>query len=214
MHSVYTRAGALVLAAAALGLCGCGSTRLEAQDAANVHAIQLTGFAEPHYRLQGRFVLKTYNVEPKGGDSFSDAMAKAGLHLGAEMKAAIAQSLRDDGYQVDDAAAADAILEVEFGGAPPNSDPMYEAAGAGFKPEYSVNVRLRDARTKKSLFHQFYVYRDNSISPIDGTILLKPDAQYEFQNADAIAADPKRAADGFRAAIPLVAGSVGTLLKH
>jgi len=90
---------------------------------------------------------------------------------------------------------------------------MYESAAAGFKPEFSVDAALRDAKTRRNLFHQFYIYRDNSISPIDGTILLKPDPQFEFGRAEDLYADPKRAADGFRAAVPLVAESVGMALS-
>jgi len=58
MHFVSMRAGALVLAFGACGfLSGCGSTRFAPTDAASIHTIQLSGFAEPDYTIQGRFVL-------------------------------------------------------------------------------------------------------------------------------------------------------------
>jgi hypothetical protein len=215
MHIVSTRVGAWVLTFAALGLLGgCGSTRFAPTDAAGIHTIQLAGFAEPDYTITRRFVLNTSTAEPRDNVDFGTLLANSGLHLGAETKAAIAAALRKDGYQIDDGTgSADAILEVKFGGVPPNGLPMYESAAAGFKPEFSVDAALKDAKTKRNLFHQFYTYRDNSISPIDGTILLKPDPQFEFGRAEDLYADPKRAADGFRAAVPLVAESIGTLLS-
>jgi len=215
MHFVSMRAGALVLAFGACGLLsGCGSTRFAPTDAASIHTIQLSGFAEPDYTIQGRFVLNVHSVQPDAKVDFGTLFARNGLHLGYETKAAIAQVLRKDGYQIDDGTGtADAILEVKFGGVPPNGLPMYESAAAGFKPEFSVDAALRDAKTRRNLFHQFYIYRDNSISPIDGTILLKPDPQFEFGRAEDLYADPKRAADGFRAAVPLVAESVGMALR-
>lgn len=202
-----------VLFLAALALAGCGSTKLAQTDAAGIHAVALAGFAEPHFRIQGRLGLRTFDEKPDGMDDFATVLAKSGLHLGAEMKEAIAQALRDDGYQVD-SGAADATLDVTLGGAPPNFAPMYESAFGGYEPEYSVEAVLKDAHGKKTVFHQFYVYRDNSISPVDGTILIRPDAKYEFKSAQGIADDPKHAADGFRAAIPQIAQSIGTLLKR
>jgi len=213
MHFSSTRlsAVAVILTVCAL-LTGCGSAQLAATDAASIHTIQLSGFAEPHYRLQDRFVLRTDSVVPNKDVSFDSLLTSNGLHLGEEMKAAIAQALQSDGYQISDSGNADAILQVEFDGAPPNSEPMYEGAPT-FQPEYSVHVSLLDAKTKKKVFRQFYVYRDNSVSPIDGTILLKPEPKFNFKRAEDLYADPKRAADGFRAAIPRVAQSVGTLLN-
>jgi hypothetical protein len=197
----------------ALALAGCGSARFEATEAANVHSIQLAGFDEPRYELQFRMGLKTTNEStPNTEKPFAAMLSDAGLHLGAELKTAVGEALAADGYQVTDG-GADAVLSVKIGGAPPNFAPMYEAAWGGYKPEYSVLAELKDARTGKSLFHQFYVYRDNSVSPIDGTILIRPDPQYEFAWPEKIAADIKHAADGFRAPVPQIAQSVGTLLK-
>jgi hypothetical protein len=214
MHFVPARTGAFVVTLTACALLsGCGSTQLAATDAAGIHTIQLFGFAEPDYQIQGRFVLNTISMAPSDEVSFSSLLANNGLHLGTEMKAAIAQALRNDGYQIDDSHNADAVLEVKFAGAPPNFAPMYEAAAGPYEPEYSVDVALRDTKTNKKLFHQFYVYRDNSISPMDGTILLKPDPKFNFNRPEDFYKEPVRAADGFRAAIPRVAESVGTLVN-
>lgn len=211
MYSIAARAG--VFGLALLALYGCGSTRFEAEDAAKVRTVRLAGFEEPDIVLQGRFVLNTYAIDTKTGKEFNTVLTDAGLKLGAELKTAIAQTLRDDGYQVTDADDADAVFEGKIGAVPPNWAPMYEAAGAGFKPEFSLETRLKDAKTKKSLFHQFYIYRDNSISPMDGTILIRPDAKYEFGSVDELVKDSKRAADGMRAAIPPITQSLSALLK-
>jgi len=206
------RFGALVVMASAMSLAGCGSTKLVATDAAGIHAIALTGFAEPKFRIQGRLGLRTFNEKPGGMDDFTAVLEDAGLHLAAELKDAIAQALRDDGYLVD-GGAADATLDITIGGAPPNAVPMYQSAFGGYEPEYSVEAVLKNSRTGKTVFHQLYVYRDNSISPVDGTILIRPERQYEFKSRAVFVTDPKHAADGFRAAIPLVAQSIGALLK-
>lgn len=214
MYYFMARGCALVAALAACTLLSsCGSTKLAAADAANVHTIRLSGFSEPTYNVQDRFVLKTSSAAPDKGVSFESLLASHGLHLGDEMKVAISLALRNDGYQIEDSGNADAILEVKFDGAPPNANPMYEGAPAVYQPEYSVHVTLTDAKTQKKIFHQFYVYRDNSVAPMDGTILIRPEPKYNFATAADLFNKPELAAEGFRAAIPIIAQSVGSQLK-
>jgi hypothetical protein len=203
--------GRLAAVAAIAGLlCGCAATKFDPADAGRIHTIAVAPVEEPGFELQIRFVQRTT------GRDFSDVMQAQNLHLGAEVKAAIVKAVRDDGYTVTDqgaGGAADAVLSIVVGGVPPNySGPMYESALGGFKPEYSVLVKLRDAATKSVLYDRFFVYRDNSIAPMDGSMLIRPDPKYAFTTGTP-ADDPALAAEGFRAPIPMIAGTVGASLK-
>jgi hypothetical protein len=199
------------LAVAVLSFGGC-ATKFDPGNAAHIQTIALTGFAEPGFRAQFRMGLNISTVTPSGPDRFADLLATQNLHLGAEMKAALAAALRADGYQIVDG-PADAVLDVTLDGAPPMSEPLYEAAFGNFEPEYATKVKLTDSKSGKTLFSILYLYRDNTLSPMDGSILIRPDPKYSFASADALFADPALAAQGFRAPIATIAQSVGTFLK-
>jgi hypothetical protein len=215
MLQIGKRICAIGFALGAFALCsGCGSTRFDTASAPGIHSIGFSGFEEPHFAAQDRLVLNTFSANPNGAPDFNTLMADQNLHRAQDLKAAIARQLQSYGYQtVEDGGASDAILDVKIDGAPPNFAPMYESAAAGYKPEYSVSATLKTAGAGKRLFHQFYVYRDNSISPVDGTILIRSDAKFEIHSAQELFHDPKLAADGVRAAVPIIAQSIGTLLK-
>jgi hypothetical protein len=212
MGSMATRAGALGLALTVL--YGCGASRFAAEDAAKIHTIRLAGFEEPTFHLQtGSGALSTtWTWYRKDGVTFEDMLSDAGLKLGAEMKAAVAQTLRDGGYQIVDSSDADAVFEGKIGEAPPDFTPLYVQIGESFRPSYSFDARLKDTRTGNTVFHQFYEYRNNELSPLDGTVLIRPNSRYAFSLKE-IATDPKGAADGLRAAIPKITGSLAVLLK-
>jgi hypothetical protein len=196
------------------GLCSACATQFDPANSARIHTIALAGFNEPDFIAQDRLVLRTFSVQPRGASDFAALMAGQNLHLGAELKAAITQALRDDGYEVVEAAGtADAVLDVKIAGAPPNSVPLYESAAGNYEPEFSVIATLKDAKTKHTLFLELYDYRDNSIKPIDGSILIRPDPKYGFRTAKELFDNPRLAAEGFRAPVPLIAQSIGAALK-
>ena len=198
------------LTAGILLICTACATQFDPTDAARVHTIALAGFAEPHYDALIQFGTKDSSLEP----DFSDLLAKQNFHLGAELKTAVSSELQNTGYEViDDSKAADAVLEVSITGFPPASNPAYSAALGDFEPEFVARAKLKDVKTGKTLFSRTYVYRDNSIEPIDGSLLIRPDPKYGFSTSKALFANPQLAAEGFRAAEPLIARSIATSLK-
>lgn len=210
----WARTSGLVLGI--VGLCGGCATQFDPANSAGIRTIKLSGFDEPTYEAQDRFVLRTFSVTPQGSSDFAALMAGQNLRLGSELKAAVAQTLRSDGYEVienDAAGPADAVLEMKLAGAPPNFAPLYEAAAGNYEPEFSAEATLRDTKTKHKLFFELYVYRDNSIKPIDGSILIRPDPKYGFRTAKELFDNPELAAEGFRAPIPIIAQSIGSALK-
>jgi hypothetical protein len=203
------------LALGVLVLCAACTMKFDPSAGAKIQTVTLTGFDEPDYAALGYFVLRATSVTPQDSDEFSTLMAKQNLHLGAELKAAIAQALRNDGYQVVDgnsAVPADAVFNVSIRGLRTDAA-LYASHGGAFEPEFVVITKLTDARTKSTLFQQLYLYADDSIEPIDGSILLRPDEKYAFLTARGLFSDLPRAAEGFRAVEPLVAQSIEAALK-
>src|SRR5258706_9533125 len=105
-------------AAVALILCAACATQFEAADATRIHKIRLSGFTEPTYQALFFVLLNAAPVKPEGYDEFSVLMARQNLHLGAELKAAVTQALRNDGYEVveDGSTSADAVLDLQIRG--------------------------------------------------------------------------------------------------
>jgi hypothetical protein len=146
-------------------LIGCAecATPFNPKDAAMIQAISFSGFDEPKYELTAFSPVSLLPSDIAGHPAFPDQTAKQNLHLGAEMKAAIAKELRNDGYNVlEGDGTGDAMLNFEFGGFPPATTPAYSAGAGNYEPEFMATATLRDAKSKKALFQRVYVYRDNS----------------------------------------------------
>jgi hypothetical protein len=146
-------------------------------------------------------------------------MARQNLHLGAELKEAVAQALRNGGYRVvedGNAGPIDAVLDIRIDGASPPAfqSPLYASHGGDFEPEFFAVAKLTDSKTKNTLFFHTYIYRNNSIEPIKslGT-LIRPDSKYAFKTSKAPFENPQLAAEGFRAAEPLIAQGIASTLK-
>lgn len=210
---IVTSAGKLfrALALGTLALCAGCATKFDPAAGAKVHTVALTGFDEPEYGALSYFVLNATTVVPR--ESFSAMMDRQNLHLGAELKVVLAQALRNDGYEVvDDAATADALLNVRITGF--RTDYVIYASYLDlYEPEITVVAKLTDAHTHGTLFQQLYLYANNSIEPMDGSLLLRPDPKYSFRSVERLVEDPKLAADGLRAVEPMVAQSLQASLK-
>lgn len=200
------------LALGALALCAGCATKFDPAAGAKVHTVALSGFDEPEYGALSYFVLNATTVLSQ--KDFSNMMEKQNLHLGAELKVALAQALRDDGYEiVDDAATADAVLNARITGF--KTDYVAYASYPGvYEPEVTVVVKLTDAHTHGTLFQRLYLYADNSIEPMDGSLLIRPDPKYSFRTVDGLVANPALAAEGLRAVEPAVASEVRAALKR
>ena len=199
-------------AAVALILCAACATQFEAADATRIHKIRLSGFAEPTYQALFFVLLNAAPVKPEGYDEFSVLMARQNLHLGAELKAAVTQALRNDGYEVveDGSTSADAVLDLQIRGWEPSPNPLYASHGGDYEPEFVIGIQMTDSTTKRTLFSGGYVYRDNLIKPRTGSA---PDPKYYFKTAKELFDNPQLAAQGFRAAEPLIAQSIESALR-
>jgi hypothetical protein len=205
--------GRAALAAGVLIACAACTTQFDAQSGARIQSVAFKPIEEPDLIAADQFVLRAYSVQP-GEKSFSELMAAQNLHLGAELKAAVSRQLEIDGYKVsEDSAAADAMIDLEIKGFPPVNVPAYAAAATNYEPEFVVWAELDDAKTKRALFRRIYVYRDNSIKPMDGSLLIRPDAKYSFATQKGLFDNPALAAEGLRAGLDTIAKSIGESLK-
>jgi len=80
-----------------------------------------------------------------------------------------------------------------------------------FEPTMLVTATMHDGATRKELFRQRYNYSPQDFQIED--VVFRPDEKYEFRKEEDLLADPARAADGFRAAIPLIAADIAKKLK-
>jgi hypothetical protein len=192
------------------------ATSLDPASAAQIKTLSISAVEEPQYFAYSYFVARQDTVGPSGPDDFNKLMERENLHLGSELRTAIAKTLRSNGYDVtmDDSGTADAVLALKVGAfLPSQQGPAYASHGAEFEPELMLRATLTDAKSNKTLFSRFYLFDNPSIKPMDGTVLFVPDRQYYFQSVDQIFSNPTKAAEGFRSVIPMVAQDIGTAFK-
>lgn len=206
----------LTLLATAIALSASCATKFEAADAARVNSIAISRVAEPKYYAASYFVARRDEVTPAASADFNSLMEGQNLRLGAELAAGVGEALRKNGYAVTqgDGRDGDAVLDLTVGGFLPDQlGPTYAAHGAQFEPEFMMRARLTDAKTKKTLFSQFYLVANNSLKPMDGTILVEPDSKFYVSSTRDLFEKPDIAAAGFRSAIPLLAQQIAQALK-
>jgi hypothetical protein len=198
-------------------LCACGATRFDMADATRIKTIAVAKVEDPKYFAYAYFVQHQDPLVQDDNQDLNALMEKQNLRLGAELSAAVVQALHKDGYDVTDSGANDADAEMTLsvggflGGQP---GPTYSSHGAELEPEFMVRAKLTDGKTKKKLFEQYYLFANNSIKPMDGTMLLVPDKKYYFTSDKEMFAKPEVAAAGFRSVIPLVAEHIAVSLKR
>lgn len=186
----------ILYGAIALAGSGCVATEFKPADAVNLHTIAIAPPDDPTAAAD-------YDADLQN------------IHIGDEVKVALSGALRTDGYTVVDqgADAADAVLSIVISGAPPVARPEFEMEFFTYFPSYSVLITLRDAATRHVLYDRLFVYHKAFIKPIDGSMLIQPDDKYVFHAQDDIGKNPALAAEGVRAAIPIIAQTVGASLK-
>ena len=213
ISNVRIFARALALAGLLPLLCAC-ATKFEAADAARVNTIAIQKVDEPKYYAFTYFVAHQNPVLADDNQEFNTAMERQNLHLGAELADAVAQALRGDGYKIANADEADAVMNLTVGGfLPDQPGPTYSAHAAAFEPELTIKARLTDTKTKKTLFQQLYLIANNSIKPMDGTIMLVPDEKYYLASTKDLFGKSDVAAAGFRSALLLVADHIAQSFK-
>ncbi len=102
--------------------------------------------------------------------------------------------------------------------------------GGPFAPNSKVRIQLIDRKSKKILLERWYLY-DAYASPEPQTItapvgsavtatskaamlamtVLRPSAAYRFASYDKVLSNPPLAADGQRAATPLISDDIGKI---
>lgn len=195
-------------------LLACSATKFDLADGARIKAIALPKPEEPEYFAYSYFVQKQDPILRDDKEDFNTLMQGQKLHLGAELSAAVAQVLRDDGYQILEDGDADAVMKLKIGGFLPGQPGVtYSSHGAEVEPEFMVRATLTDSKTQRKLFEQLYLFANNSIKPMDGTIMLVPDPKYYFTADKDVFKNPELAAAGLRSVIPLVANHIATSLK-
>jgi len=202
----------IIVTAALLG-ASC-ATKFEGADAQRIKTIAISKVDEPKYFAYTYFVARQDLVTPGDGGDFNAFIIRQNFHLGSELGDAVARSLRSDGYLIADGGEADAVMNLKIGGfLPDQPGPTYSAHGASFEPEYMVRAKLTDTKTNRTLFEQFYLFANNSIKPMDGTLLFIPDQKYYLASEEEIFERPEVVVAGFRSAIPLVAGNIAAAFK-
>jgi hypothetical protein len=185
---------------------------------AKIQEISLSGFAEPEYKAL--YGIPPYPVGPSlssPADAFNTAMGKQNLHLGADLKSAITNVLENSGYHVEQTKTdrTDAVLNVSLSGnfaAYIGEPPIL---GGTYGPAITIDVRLTNAISGETLFRQTYFYSTSDNTGLTGRIALVAEQKYVFADVDALFNNPQLAAEGLRAASPILAKSIATkLAKH
>jgi hypothetical protein len=224
MDRVLTASGLAMVAVSMFASTTCAADVLPPTPAG---LILVTGTEPERYVLYNSSLNAFHDIERARRPQFDNAMRAQNLQLGHDIQAAIAQRLGQAGYSVQlrdiPHRAADELLrpsEVANVGADVVVDVVLEHAqyantpfSRGLRPSIWLRVRAIDVRAQKYLFKERFTY-DGHHSPIV-TINVEPDPKYEFRSEAALFADPAFAAEGLRAAAPLIAEQVALLFaKH
>lgn len=157
--------------------------------------------------------------------SFTEAMKQQNLALGDELAAALENGLTQSGYDVAKAhphrrspaalmesyaglnAPFDAVLDLAI------EHNSYERRAWGkIGPSLTIQARLVDPRTARALMQRTYRY--DPYAATIGYTILRPPAEYGFDDIPDVMADPAKAAAGFRAVIPMIVQDVLTQLPR
>ena len=146
-----------------------------------------------------------------GARSLKEAMDSQDLHMGAELREAIIEGLLGAGIEVVPAETRGATLKLLVAIMPNTTLYSDAALGDDLMPGFMVKLFVTDARSGRFLKTDSIVY-GQSRRRADHSLF--PDARYRFSSVDALLADPKSAADGFRAGIEKVAQEIVKEFGH
>jgi hypothetical protein len=142
---------------------------------------------------------------------FTEQMARQDLHLGGELRAALAEELLGKRMKVIPANGQKAHYRLDV--AIPVNTVSYSdtPSDMGLLPGFVALVMVRDMRTGEVLARDRIVY---GRTEIESAHMLDCDTRFHFSSEDALLADPKAAADGFRAGITAVAHEIATMMAR
>jgi hypothetical protein len=143
--------------------------------------------------------------------TLAQAMEGQDLHLGAELKAAIAEALLDKRMKVIPAGGQKAHYRVDV--AIPVHTVTYSDTPKddSLLPGFVVLVMVRDMRTGEIRARDRIVYGRTDIESVH---TLDCDERFRFASEEALLADPKLAADGLRAGVAAVAKEIAAILAR
>jgi hypothetical protein len=143
--------------------------------------------------------------------TLAQAMESQDLHLGAELKTAIAEALLSKRLKVVPADGQKAHYRLDV--AIPVHTVTYSdtAKDDSLLPGFVVLVMVRDMRTGEIRARDRIVY---GRTDIESAHTLDCDERFRFASEDALLADPKTAADGLRAGITAVAQEIAGILAR
>jgi hypothetical protein len=143
--------------------------------------------------------------------SFAQAMAGQDLHLGEELRTAIAEALLTKRLKVVPANGEKAHYRLDV--AIPVHTVTYSdtAKDDSLVPGFVVLVMVRDMRTGEIRARDRIVY---GRTDIESAHTLDSDERFRFASEDALLADPKTAADGLRAGVTAVAKEIAGILSR
>lgn len=218
---------ALLLAAATITLLAGCATPLDREAARSIHTVALlppddpavgvnpvnniAGVPGPMAGLVGAL------LAPGGGAEQSEAVDRQfkqrNLHVGWEFTDQIEAALRSNGYRVvrvegirrDDKGHlldsyeqlkvdTDAILDVSVPVAG-----FYDKPLAPYYPNLVLHARLVDAKSKRELFSDRFVY--GGITSLYPERVVEAESKYSFWDRDDIAKSPEKAEEGMRVGI-------------
>lgn len=154
---------------------------------------------------------RTFVSGAGGGLSLAEAMAREDLHLGAELHDAIAEALLAQGMRVAPAEADGASVKLLVAIMPSSVSYSDVALGDDLIPGFTVKLFVTDAKNGRFLMTDSILYGQSTRR---GEHAVFPDARYRFSSVEALLADPKSAAQGFRAGITAVADEIAKDLKR
>ncbi|MSP94368.1 MAG: hypothetical protein EXR00_03795 [Alphaproteobacteria bacterium] len=144
-------------------------------------------------------------LRKEGARSLADAMAGENLHLGGELHEAVAEALLEAGLEVVPSDAKDARIKLAVAIMPNTVAYSDQTLGDDLMPGFTVRLFVTDARTGRFLKTDSILYGQTTAR---GVRTVYPDARYRFSSVDALLADPKSAAEGFRAGITAIAKEI------
>lgn len=148
---------------------------------------------------------------PPAQPSFAQAMAGQDVHLGEELRTAIAEALLTKRLKVVPANGEKAHYRLDV--AIPVHTVTYSdtAKDESLLPGFVVLVMVRDMRTGEIRARDRIVY---GRTDIESSHTLDCDQRFRFASEDALLADPKTAADGLRAGVAAVAQEIAGILAR
>jgi hypothetical protein len=219
-----------ILIALSGSLIACASSQpLDKAAIMSIRSIVLVGPSEPSEYIAARDLPGILAAGPVGAGvaaadrndkEFDTRIRSTGLRLGQEIRNAIGDALRKDGYDVIDREIPRTTLNLigDYRGRNLDGDAALDAwllvryatgeLDDSYAPQLGMSVQLVDLKTNKILFRSGLTYAAHGVIPPT----FRPAPRYSFAGREELMRNTELATEGLRAAIPLIAEWVGQSL--